>query len=144
CGVDPTDTLYHVLYIAGFRGCTGSCSNESNREVGWNYFHDNLGYRAVNIYNDNQGSGSNSISGHSIHDNVILNQTATGIALLGGVVGENWVYNNLLINVGQGLEATGIYLHGFLPSGTPPTTPFLAHVFNNTILNAGTATGSAG
>src|SRR5215470_19659220 len=112
CGSDSSDTLYHVLYIAGYRG-QSTPAGESNREVGWNYFHDNLGLRAINIYNGEPG-GSDWISGHRIHDNVIVNQNGTGIGLLAGTVGENWIYNNLCINCGQsptaGTEALGIYL----------------------------------
>jgi len=144
CGVDSSDTLYHVLYIAGQRG-QATPVGESNREVGWNYFHDNLGLRAINIYNGEPG-GSDWISGHRIHDNVIVNQNGTGIGLLAGTVGENWIYNNLCINCGQsptaGTEALGIYLRMGDPGGVTSSLPFLVHVFNNTLLNSGDAAGA--
>src|SRR5262249_16003761 len=152
CGGDPAhsgnpadgDSLYHVLYIAGFPAC-GPCTGESNREVGWNYFHSNNALRAINIYNDNQGSGSNWISGHVVHHNVVLNQTGAGIAVLMGVVGENWVYNNLVINAGlkwadgSQSQGFGIHLSAQDPSGESSGMSPLLHVFNNTVLNAGQA-----
>jgi hypothetical protein len=146
CG-DPAnfDSLYHVLYISGSRGMgAGSAWGESNREVGWNYFHDNAGTRAINIYNDNQGSGSSWISGHKVHENVIVNQQADGILLGVGVVGQNWVYNNLLINVGlkpTGTQSSGLGMNirAQDPNGETSGLPVVLHVFNNTILNAGEA-----
>jgi hypothetical protein len=154
CGGDPAvsgnladgDSLYHVLYIAGQRDMgAANAVGESNREVGWNYFHDNNALRAINIYNDNQGGGANWISGHKVHDNVVVNQTGAGIALLVGVVGENWVYNNLVINAGlkwaNGSQSLGVGIHlsagdpGGESSGLSP----LLHVFNNTMLNIGQA-----
>ena len=146
CG-DPAnfDSLYHVLYISGTRGMgAGSASGETNREVGWNYFHDNSGNRAINIYNDNQGSGANWISGHKVHDNVIVNQINDGILIGRGVVGENWVYNNLLVNVGlkspsDAGEGLGMNIRAGDPQGETSGLPVLLHIYNNTLLNSGVA-----
>jgi hypothetical protein len=45
--------LYHAIYITGVRQDTPPrASTESNREVAWNYIHDNLSNRAINIYSN--------------------------------------------------------------------------------------------
>lgn len=125
-------SLYHTLYIAGYRQGAGAL--ESGRVIAWNYFHDNNATRAINIYNGEPGN-PNIITGHLVHDNVVTNQKGDAIGLLGGVVGENWIYNNLGINVGlgpqpqdQGTSHVGLNIRAW--SG-------IVHVFNNTFLNCG-------
>jgi len=147
CGtsvVADFDRLYHVVYLGGRRS-VATPQLESGREIGWNYFHGNKAARAVNIYNDAQPGQnySNPIGGHRVHDNVITDQQWDGIMLGVGTVGENWIYNNLLINTGQEFTAdfsgdhNGINLKLSYPAGVTPTGPIIGHVFNNTILNAG-------
>ncbi len=145
------DGLYHVLYVSGVR--FGSAPYlETDREIGWNYFHDNAGIRAINIYNGMPNN--NPISGHRVHDNLIVNQSSTGIFLAKGVVGENWVYNNIVINAGLGPtdgENVGIWLHagwsglgwGSMPDSYWPTSSTTLHVYNNTVLNAGYSGGGS-
>ncbi len=122
------------------------------QEIGWNYFHDNAGIRAINIYNGMPNN--NPISGHRVHDNLIVNQSSTGIFLAKGVVGENWVYNNIVINAGLGPtdgENVGIWLHagwsglgwGSMPDSYWPTSSTTLHVYNNTVLNAGYSGGGS-
>ena len=77
-------------------------ATESNREIGWNYVHDCNTNRAINIYSEQINSAF--IEGHSVHDNVILNQRGDGIMLGYYVVGDNWIYNNLIIQAGLGPE----------------------------------------
>src|SRR5262249_39575587 len=124
---------------------------ESRREIGWSYFHGNKAARAINIYNDTQPGQnySNPIGGHKNHDNVITDQHWEGILRGVGTVGENWSYNNLLINTGQeftsdfGGDHNGINLKLSYPAGVAPTGPIIGHVFNNTIVNAGNPTSRA-
>jgi hypothetical protein len=143
CGTpDPLvfDNLYHVLYIGGFRGIApANAFLETEREIAWNYFHDNFAARAINIYNGEPTS--NPIALHRIHDNVIINQVMDGILLGNGVVGENWVYNNLIMDAGKGLVAGGGRSGINVRVGNPPSVvsgqPIVVHISNNTILNCG-------
>ncbi|HUV89020.1 MAG TPA: choice-of-anchor Q domain-containing protein [Anaerolineae bacterium] len=95
--------LYHAVYISGVRQSSGPrAPTESNREVAWNYIHDNLSNRAINIYSEQEYAAY--IQQHRIHDNVIVNQRGDGILLGYYVTGDNWLYNNLVINAGLGPE----------------------------------------
>ncbi|MBN2147800.1 MAG: hypothetical protein JW726_10445 [Anaerolineales bacterium] len=95
--------LYHTIYIKGVRqDDPPRPPSESNREVAWNYIHDNLANRAINIYSEQDASAY--IQLHRIHDNVIVNQRGDGIMLGYYVVGDNWIYNNLIIQAGLGPE----------------------------------------
>jgi len=154
CG-DPAnlDSLYHVVYLSGIRGAPAP-TLETDREVGWNYFHDNAATRAINIFNGMPNS--NPISRHRVHDNVIVNQLSDGILLSKGVVGENWIYNNLIITAGKGPAGAAsygaIYLHagwsglgwGSMPDSAFPKSATTLHVYNNTIINAGFSGSSSG
>jgi hypothetical protein len=143
CGTsDPAsfDDLYHVLYIGGLRGIDPSVAFlETEREIAWNYFHDNFAARAINIYNGMPTS--NPIALHRVHDNIILNQVWDGILLGNGVVGENWVYNNLIMDVGNGLGAGGGRSGINVRVGNPPSVvsgqPIVVHIANNTFFNCG-------
>src|SRR6185437_6816877 len=75
CGNDKSISLYHVVYISADRTDSGArLPAVTNREIGWNYFHDNL----------------------------IVNQRGDGILLGWYTTGETWVYNNVVINAGLG------------------------------------------
>ena len=57
CGNEKSISLYHVVYISADRTDSGArLPTVTNREIGWNYFHDNLANRAINIYS--QGTRS--------------------------------------------------------------------------------------
>jgi hypothetical protein len=106
------------------------------------YFHGNTAGRAINIYNGEVG-GNNPITHHRIHDNVIVDQVWDGVMFGIGVVGENWEWNDLIINVGLdggsgsvGSRA-GIKLQPANPPGVTSGLPIIMHLFNNTVLNAG-------
>ena len=101
CGNDKSISLYHVVYISADRTDSGArLPAVTNREIGWNYFHDNLANRAINIYS--QGTRSSFLDGNSVHDNLIVNQRGDGILLGWYTTGETWVYNNVVINAGLG------------------------------------------
>src|SRR5206468_8531410 len=154
CG-DPNnlDSLYHVIYLGGMRGGAAPFL-ETDREIGWTYLPETAATRAINICSGMPQS--NPISRHVIHDNVIVNQLSDGILLSKGVVGENWIYNNLIITSGQGPAGAatyaGIYLHagwsglgwGSMPDSTFPKSAVTIHVYNNTIVNAGFSGNASG
>src|SRR6266436_474416 len=76
------------------------------------------------------------LAGIKVHDNVIVNQTWDGILFGQGVVGENWCYNNLLVNTGIGGKA-GIWINARDADEFNSGLPFLLHFYNNTLLNSG-------
>jgi hypothetical protein len=131
--------LYHAIYISGVRQDTAPrAPTESNREVAWNYIHDNLSNRAINIYSEQEYSAY--IQQHHVHDNVIINQRGDGIMLGYYVTGENWVYNNLIVNAGLGPEwtddasyHTGIHLN----TGHENVTSTVVYLYNNTLYGNG-------
>jgi len=148
CGNSASfDSLYHVIYLFGRRSVTTPFV-ESDREIGWSYFHGNTAGRAINIYNGEVG-GNNPITHHRIHDNVIVDQVWDGVMFGVGVVGENWEWNDLIINVGldggSGSVGSrgGIKLQPADPPGVTSGLPITMHIFNNTVLNAG-AVGAVG
>lgn len=97
------DKLYHAIYISGVRKDDAPrAPTESGREVGWNYIHDCLSNRAINVYSEQPYSAF--IEGHRIHDNVIVNQRGDGILLGYYVTGVNSITNNLIVRAGLGPE----------------------------------------
>jgi len=95
--------LYHAIYLKGERRDFGPrAPTESGREVAWNYLHDNLTNRGINVYSEQDAAAF--IEGHQIHDNVILRQRGDGILLGYYVTGENRVWNNLIVEAGLGPE----------------------------------------
>jgi hypothetical protein len=95
--------LYHAIYLKGERRDSGAhAPTESGREVAWNYLHDNLTNRAINVYSEQDAAAF--IEGHRIHDNVVVRQRGDGILLGYYVTGENRVWNNLIVEAGLGPE----------------------------------------
>ena len=133
--------LYHAVYISGVRQDDGPrAPTESNREVAWNYIHDCKSNRAINVYSEQAFSAF--IRQHRIHDNVILNQRGDGILLGYYVTGENWIYNNLIVNAGLGPDwlddpsyHTGVRINTGHEEGGQTTV----HFYNNTLYGSGWA-----
>jgi hypothetical protein len=73
---------------------------ETDREIAWNYLHDNRNNRGINIYSEQPYAAY--IEDHRVHDNVIVNQRGVGILMGQYVTGENWVFNNLVDQAGRG------------------------------------------
>jgi hypothetical protein len=138
-GSSDCSKLYHAIYISGVRqDHQPRAPTESNREVAWNYIHDNQSNRAINIYSEQEYSAF--IQQHRIHDNVIVNQRGDGIMLGYYVTGDNWVYNNLMINAGLGPEwiddasyHTGIRIN----TGHEEVSQTAVYVYNNTLYGNG-------
>ena len=140
-GKPGASKLYHPIYISSARVNSGPRKPaESNRDIGWNYIHDNTANRGINIYSE--GSSTAYMSGHKVHDNFIINQVGDGMLLGEYMTGDNWVYNNVIANAGLGPEPTdgdrGQNHVGVLiapgTKGGPATT---LHFYNNTIYNCG-------
>jgi len=131
--------LYHAIYISGIRQDTAPrAPTESNREVAWNYLHDNQSNRAINIYSEQEYSAY--IQQHRVHDNAIVNQRGDGIMLGYYVTGDNWVYNNLIVNAGLGPEWTddASYHTGIrINTGHETVTPTVVYLYNNTLYGNG-------
>ena len=140
-GAPGCSKLYHPLYISSQRVMSGPrLPAEANREIGWNYFHDNNANRAINIYSE--GASTAYMSGHRVHDNFVINQVGGGLLLGNFMTGENWAYNNVVANAGLGPEPakgdmqghTGVEIACNTRTGGPPTTLYF---FNNTIYGCG-------
>jgi hypothetical protein len=140
-GSSDCSKLYHAIYISGVRqDDPPRAPTESNREVAWNYIHDNLSNRAINIYSEQEYSAY--IQQHRVHDNVIINQRGDGIMLGYYVTGDNWVYNNLIVNAGLGPEwtddasyHTGVHIN----TGHENVTSTAVYLYNNTLYGNGWA-----
>ncbi|MCC6810896.1 MAG: right-handed parallel beta-helix repeat-containing protein [Deltaproteobacteria bacterium] len=132
--------LYHALYITGVRRSGGSrAATETDRDIGWNYFHDNNTNRAINIYSEESASAF--IENHRIHDNLIVDQRGDGILLGAFVTGTSSVYNNVIVRAGLGPEwdepssHAGIRLY----PGHPERSDTVVNVFHNTLVDNGYA-----
>ncbi len=138
---DPQcDKLYHAIYISSARkDSLPRAPLESNRDIGWNYVHDCHSNRAINIYSEQDQTAF--LEQNRIHDNVIMNQHGDGILLGYYVTGENWIYNNLIVNAGLGPTWAGgeeSYHTGIrINCGHELRTTATIHCYNNTIFGCG-------
>jgi len=140
-GAPGCSKLYHPLYISSPRAMKGPrLPAEANREIAWNYFHDNNANRAINIFSEQASTAY--MSGHKVHDNFIINQVGGGILLGNYMTGENWAYNNVVANAGLGPEPKtsdpqghiGVEIDCGVRDGSAPATMYF---FNNTIYGCG-------
>src|SRR5262245_26605287 len=145
------DNLYHVLYFGG--GQQTPPIHITGLEVGYNYFHDNLAFRAINLYAGTAATDS-VLADVQVHHNVVVNQQGPALLLGRGVVGTLSVHDNVFINTGQdfGVDtgvASGPYeavelRAGYTPTWTgSPKNPITIDFYNNTILNSGAAAATA-
>jgi Secretion system C-terminal sorting domain len=143
-GFAGTSKLYHPIYFQSAELCSGlRLPTESNREIAWNDIHDNLSFDGINIYRECGSSAY--MTNHRVHDNYILNQTGCGIRIGDYVVGENWFYNNVVINAGLGPDPTteeAMHIPVYIHPGWNDTTT-LIHFYNNTIHGGGFTGGAA-
>lgn len=143
-GFPGTSKLYHPIYLQSTEACSGPrLPTERNREVAWNDLHHNAAYDGINIYRE-CGSSAYMVD-HRVHDNFILSQVGDGIRIGDYVTGENWIYNNIVVDAGLGPdppteEAMHVPLH--VHAGWEGTTT-LIHVYNNTIVGGGWTGGAA-
>lgn len=135
--------LCHTMYLSGRRAmdesdCGGRCPTESNREVGWNLLNDNLDNRGINIYSEQEYAAF--IEKHVVHDNYIINHRGDGILIGYYVTGENWFYNNVIVNTGLGPEWGGEISGHYamqINGGHESNQPTTLHVVNNTVYGGG-------
>jgi len=144
CGYAGTSKLYHPLYVQSLEsGSAPRLPDENNREIGWNYLHDNYAYDGINLYRENSYSA---FMLHTlVHDNWVVNQTGRGMLIGTYVVGpDNYFYNNVIINAGQGPDSNYTsdpafnYQCVYFSAGWsayPGTTTI--HFYNNTLYNCG-------
>jgi hypothetical protein len=139
-----TSKLYHPIYIQSAEACSGPrLPLERNRVIAFNYLHDNLSYDGINLYRECGSSAY--MTDHQVYNNAIINQTGCGIRCGDYVVGENHIYNNLIINSGLGPDPTNEYaMHVplLIHAGWNDTTT-LIHCYNNTIVGGGFVGGQA-
>jgi hypothetical protein len=137
-GFKGTSKLYHPIYIQSQESCSGPrLPSETDREIAWNDMHDNLAFDGINLYRECGSSAY--MSNHRVHDNFILNQTGCGIRIGDYVVGENWFYNNIVVNAGAGPDPTteqAMHVPVYIHAGWDDTTT-LIHFYNNTIYGGG-------
>jgi len=140
-GSTSCSKLYHAIYFKGYRKDEPPrAPTESNREIAWNHVHDCNANRGINIYSEQLNSAF--IEGHSVHDNVIVNQRGDGIMLGYYVVGTNSIYNNLIVRAGLGPEwvddasyHTGIHIN--TGHENVPKAGTIIHIYNNTLYGCG-------
>ena len=138
-GSDNCQKFYHAIYVKGVRrDDLPRAPTETNREIAWNYIHDSMSNRAINIYSEQAYAAF--IQQHRVHDNVIVNQHGDGIMLGYYVTGDNWVYNNLVINAGLGPEwvdepsyHTGVRI----TTGHEEISETKVYIYNNTLYGNG-------
>ncbi len=143
-GFKGTSKLYHPIYIQSYESCNGPrLPLESNREIAWNDLHDNLSFDGINIYRECGSSAY--MTNHRVHDNFILNQTGCGIRCGDYVVGENWIYNNIIAHAGLGpdpITEQAMHVPVMIHAGWNDTTT-LIHFYNNIIYGGGFKDGAA-
>ena len=131
--------LYHTIYLKGVRqDDPPRAPTERNREVAWNYLHDNQANRGINIYSEQLHSAF--IEQHRIHDNVIVNQRGDGIMLGYYVTGDNWVYNDLVVNAGLGpewVDDPSYHIGIRINTGHEEVTQTAVYLYNNTLYGNG-------
>jgi hypothetical protein len=147
-GISQASKQQHALYL---------CSDTNHAEVGWNYIHNNLSCRAIQIYSSPLGGGgTGDPTGHnqfdiSLHDNLIHDDPCDGIniASVDPSQGKVEAYNNLIYHVGLGpdpADGEASYScirmaednnNGSTPSGN-------AEVYNNTLVDCGSHVGTYG
>ncbi|MGA2034497.1 MAG: hypothetical protein ABSG68_19800 [Thermoguttaceae bacterium] len=138
--------LYHPIYISSARTSSGPRQPlESNREIAWNYIHDNNAPRGINIYSEQSSAAY--MTGHRVHDNFIMNQVGDGMLIGQYVIGGNWVYNNVIANAGLGpepRESDACSHFGVnLDAGHETVAGTVIHFCNNTIYGCGWAGASS-
>lgn len=143
-GFEGCSKLYHPIYIQSAEACSGDrLPTERNRVIAYNYLHDNFSYDGINIYRECGSSAY--MTGHYIYNNLLENQTGCGIRVGDYVVGENHVFNNVLINCGIGpdpKDAEAMHVPLYVHAGWEDTTTTI-RVYNNTIIGGGWEGGAA-
>jgi len=92
----PGNKFSHLIYYTGNGPASGL-------EIAWNVVHDEVGGRGIQVYGH---AANETLSGLSIHDNVVYNIALDGIlvgasdAASGPWISDALVYNNVVYNAG--------------------------------------------
>ena len=133
--------LYHPLYVSSPRTGTGPrYTTQHDREIAYNYFHDNNAIRAINIYSEQASTAF--MTHHRVHDNFIMNQVSDGMLIGYYTVGENWVYNNVIVKAGLGPdpdpgESSASTHYGVQIDAGHEDTSTIIYFYNNTVYGCG-------
>lgn len=144
-GYAGTSKLYHPVYIQSRESSQPPrLPVSNNREIAWNYLHDNQSFDGINFYREGQYSAY--MTNTRCHDNFIINQTGRGILIGTFLTGpDNYFYNNVIVRAGLGPPPAGPFMNdpafGYVcvdinagAIGNPPTT---IHFYNNTLFGCG-------
>lgn len=144
-GYAGTSKLYHPMYIQSRESSQPPrLPASNNREIGWNYLHDNKSFDGINFYREGQYSAY--MTNTRCHDNFIVNQTGRGMLIGTFLTGpDNYFYNNVIVRSGVGPPPAGPFMNdpafGYVcvdlnagAVGNPPTT---IHFYNNTLYGCG-------
>lgn len=143
-GAKGCSKLYHAMYVQSAEADSGPrLPDEPNREIAWNYIHDNYAYVGINIYRE--GASSAFMLNTSVHDNYIMSQSGSGILLGTYLVGpDNYVYNNVIIDAGKGPASNDVEdpvyeleCVDFEAGWRAYLGKTIIHFFNNTLYNCG-------
>jgi hypothetical protein len=145
CGYPGTSKLYHPMYIqSNERSVPPRLPNSDNREIAWNYLHDNAAYDGINLYREGQYSAY--MTRTRVHDNWIENQTGRGMLIGTYLTGhDNHFYNNVILRAGLGPvpappfqndPAFG-YVCVDINAGAVDNPPTTIHFYNNTLVGCG-------
>lgn len=114
-----TAKLYHSIYISG--------GGHSDVEIAWNTININSGGNGIQIYTGSSGTFNN----FSIHDNLIFTVGKSGIALGSTCTGDWEIYNNIIYDTDNRVEANEAAL------SLKGDANFSPNVYNNTIYDYG-------
>ena len=141
-GAPGCSKLYHPIYISSARAPSGPRRPpEANRELAWNYLHDNNAIRGINIYSERASTAW--MSGHRVHDNFIVDQVGDGMLLGQYMTGENWIYNNVIVRAGLGPEPdpreseASSHFGVSIDAGHEAVTNTVIHFYHNTLYGCG-------
>lgn len=165
-GATSYSDLYHLIYYSGGKrnspvevpDVTGGY------EIAWNYFHDNLVNRNINVFNDfNTGNFSSHLLNGKVHHNFMRDCCGSGIGFMSCTAGHNWIYSNILLRCGlenplapplvadptkpiyviyDGMHIVGSYSiqgmlpgHGYVDPARIHETVY--HIWNNDVIDCG-------
>jgi hypothetical protein len=140
CGAPGCSKLYHPIYISSARTETGPRQpTETDREIAWNYLHDNNANRGINIYSEQATTAF--MTNHRVHHNWIENQVGDGMLIGYYVTGENWIYDNVVVRAGRGPEPTTsepvTHVGVQISAGHEAYAGTTIHFCNNTLYDCG-------
>jgi hypothetical protein len=139
-GAPDCSKLYHTVYLTGPRtDDPPRLPTVVDREVAWNWFHDNDANRAINAYSEQAYSAF--VEGIHVHHNLVVDQRGDGIMLGYYVTGDNRIHDNVIVRAGLGPEwVDDISSHaGIRLYPGHEEAPATVHLVHNTVVDSGYA-----